>query len=105
MFLAIAIIITHVLASPTSSAVESCSTAFDATVRNVTDEKSATSHRFEYDNITFPVGSSANVPMPYLDLNYIGWTVAALIDIAQSSPNTIYFNGSDDTGIHSLSVR
>ena len=67
----------------------------------------------QYDDITVPIGSSANVPTPYLDLNYIGWTVAAAIEIANetvstlqttSPPNTIFFNGNDDTRVHSFSV-
>ena len=77
-------------------------TTFDAMVRSVTYQKSATSH-----DITVPVGS------PYLDLDYIGWTVAAVVDVAgipvstlepQSPPNTIFFNGNDDIRVHSFSV-
>ena len=74
----------------------------------------AFSQSFQYDDITVvPVGSSANVPTPYLDLNYIGWTVSDPIEIANetvstlqtsSPPNTIFFNGNDDTRVHSFSV-
>ena len=45
-FLAIVTITTFALASPTNAVAESCSTAFDAAVRSVTCQKSATSHRF-----------------------------------------------------------
>ena len=77
-------------------------------------EYDTASHKVQYDDITvFPVGSSANVPTPYLDLNYIGWTVANAIEVASetistlqptSPPDTIFFNGNDDTRVHSFSV-
>ena len=74
----------------------------------------AFSQSFQYDDITVvSIGSSSNVPTPYLDLNYIGWTVANAIEVANetvstlqttSPPNTIFFNGNDDTRVHSFSV-
>ena len=101
----------------TTSAPKSCSTAFDAAVSFVSLSKRGTiqpSHKSQYDDITVvPIGGSANVPTPYLDLNYVGWTIANAIEVANetvstlqtsSPPNTIFFNGNDDTGVHSFSV-
>ena len=51
--------------------------------------------------------------MPYDDLDYIGWQAVATIDVGNtavspiqphSPPGTIFFNGNDDTGVHSFNA-
>ena len=117
--MAIAMIITQTAVVSThttsTSAPKSCLTAFDAAVSRVTFKRGTIQllTKAQYDDITVPQAESANVPTPYLDLNYIGWTVVNAIEGANetvatlqpsSPPNTIFFNGDDDTRVHSFSV-
>ena len=115
--MAIAMIITQTAAVPThtTSAPKSCSTAFDAAVSRVTLKRGTIQllTKAQYDDIPIALAESANVPTPYLDLNYIGWTVVNAIEAANvtvatlqpsSPPNTIFFNGNDDTRVHSFSI-
>ena len=115
--MAIAMIITQTAAVPTqtTSAPKSCSTAFNAAVSLVTFKRGTIQllTKTQYDDITIALAESANVPTPYLDLNYIGWTAVNAIEAANetvatlqpsSPPNTIFFNGDDDTRVHSFSI-
>ena len=115
--MAIAMIITQTAAVPTqtTSAPKSCSTAFNAAVSPVTFKRGTIQllTKAQYDDITIALAESANIPTPYLDLNYIGWTAVNAIEAANetvatlqpsSPPNTIFFNGNDDTRVHSFSI-
>lgn len=129
--LAIATLITHATAIPspeastTTSATSSCPTAFVAKVSSIRPPTLLQqtpppplpcSHKTspqQYEDINIPQGSAGNVPTPYLMLNYVGWTVSSPLDAAGvvvsglqtvSPPKTIFFNGNDDTRVHSLST-
>lgn len=116
--MAIAMIVTQTVAvsTHTTSAAKSCSTAFNAAVSRAIFNKRGTIQlltKAQYDDIPIALAESANVPTPYLDLNYIGWTAVNAIEAANetvatlqpsSPPNTIFFNGDDDTRVHSFSI-